>query len=121
MKKTLRVICAVILLLAGIFAAGRYGWKLRGFDACSGGEITSVSAEEGSVRIEGRWPGISGKGFIGYVSEEKDGRLYVGFRFSSLFGIFEKGTFDITIPTDTVISEVIQRSGSNETVIWRRN
>ena len=38
----------------------------------------------------------------GYYAKEYDGKLCVGFRFSTVFGFFETGDFDITIPVKGV-------------------
>lgn len=44
--------------------------------------------------------------------------LYVGFRFSAVFGFFETGNFDITIPVKGEINEVVLKTSMNETVLW---
>ena len=49
---------------------------------------------------------------------EQDGRLYVGFRLSAVFGLFETGDFDVTIPVEGKIDEVIMKYGENESVVW---
>ena len=120
--KTLRRILAVPLviavILAVIFLAGRYGWKLGGFRACQGAGITSLEVTEKSVHITGFYPGSFPEGFCGYYAREQDHKLYVGFRFSAVFGFFETGDFDITIPVKTEITEVILKTGRNETPIW---
>ena len=70
------------------------------------------------MHITGFFPGSSPEGFCGYYSEERDGKLYVGFQFSAVFGIFETGNFDITIPIKREIKEVILKTRMNETLIW---
>lgn len=122
MKKVLLTICLVLLLLAvtltAVFLIGRFGWKLGGFRFCGGAGIQQVSVEEGQVRMSGHYPGIFGKGFLGYHAEQIDRTLYVGFKFSGLFGIFENGEFDITIPTEGTVEQVVVKTGENEYLVW---
>ena len=118
MKRILIIPLAVVVTLTAIFFAGRYGWKLGGFRACQGAGIDSVEVTENAVHMTGFYPGSFPKGFCGYYSEEQDGKLYVGFRFSALFGFFETGDFDITIPTEGDIDEVIIKTDMVETSIW---
>ena len=42
----------------------------------------------------------------------------MGFRFSAVFGFFETGDFDITIPVKGEINEVILKTSMNETSLW---
>lgn len=119
-KRTLTVLAVLAVVLLAIFLVGRYGWKLGGFRACHGAGITSVEVSEDSVHIKGFYPGSFPEGFCGYYSEEWDGKLYVGFRFSAVFGFFETGDFDITIPTKGEIDEVILKTSMVETRIWNR-
>ena len=118
MKRILIIPLAVVVTLTAIFFAGRYGWKLGGFRACQGAGIDSVEVTENAVHMTGFYPGSFPEGFCGYYSEEQDGKLYVGFRFSALFGFFETGDFDITIPTEGDIQEVIIKTDMVETSIW---
>ena len=106
-KKVLLVLLVLVVLVLVIFLAGRYGWKLGGFGACQGAGITSVEVSENAVHITGFYPGLFPEGFCGCYSKEQDGKLYVGFRFSAVFGFFETGNFDITIPTKGDIKEII--------------
>ena len=110
------LIAAVVL--AAVFFAGRYGWKLGGFRACQSAGITSVEVSEKAVHITGFYPGSFPEGFCGYYAEERDGKLYIGFRFSTVFGFFETGDFDITIPVKGKINEVVLKSRMNETTVW---
>ena len=114
---TVRLTIAVVLI--AIFLTGRYGWKLGGFGACQGAGITSVEVSETAVHITGFYPGSFPEGFCGYYAEERDSKLYVGFRFSAVFGSFETGDFDITIPVRGKINEVILKTRMNETTLWR--
>lgn len=118
LKKILLGLIVFAAFMLAIFLAGRYGWKLGGFRACQGAGITSVEVGEKSVHITGFYPGSFPVGFCGCYSEERDGKLYVGFRFSAVFGFFEAGDFDITIPVQGDIKEVILKTSMNETVIW---
>ena len=108
----------ILLILAACFALGRYGWKLLGFRACEGAGIKSVEVEESTVKIKGFYPGSFPEGFCGYYAEEQDGTLYVGFNFSAVFGFFETGDFDVTIPVKGEIQEVILKTNLMETSIW---
>ena len=118
LKKTFIALAAAVVVLAGIFLAGRFGWKPAGFRACHAAGITSVEAGENAVHITGFCPGSFPEGFCGYCAVEQDGRLYVGFRFSAVLGLFETGDFDVTIPVEGKIDEVIMRYGENESVVW---
>ena len=117
-KKTIMILLTVAVLLIAVFAAGRYGWKLMGFRACRGAGIESVEVSENTVKIKGFYPGSFPEGFCGYYAEEQDGSLYVGFRFSTVFGIFETGNFDVAIPVDGSISKVILKTKTDESIIW---
>ena len=118
LKKILTILlCAAVLLLA-VFLIGRYGWKLVGFRACESAGIRQVNVEEKQVRIHGFYPGSFPQGFLGYHAEQVDSTLYVGFKFSGLFGIFETGDFDITIPTNGTVSQVVIKTSEQEYLIW---
>ena len=119
LKRMLTVPLTIAVVLIAIFLAGRYGWKLGGFGACQGAGITSVEVSETAVHITGFYPGSFPEGFCGYYAEERDSKLYVGFRFSAVFGFFETGDFDITIPIRGEITEVILKTSMNETSLWR--
>ena len=119
LKRILITLLVIAVILTAFFIAGRYGWKLGGFRACQGAGIDSVEVTENGVHMTGFYPGSFPEGFCGYYSEEHDGKLYVGFRFSALFGSFETGDFDITIPTEGEINEVIIKTDMVETSIWK--
>ena len=119
LKRGLIVLLSIAVILTAVFLAGRYGWRLGGFRACQGAGISTVEVREKSVRITGFYPGSFPEGFCGYHSEEREGTLYVGFRFSAVFGFFETGDFDITIPVWGEIYEVILKTGSNEFPLWK--
>ena len=117
-KKTITTLLTVAVLLMAVFAAGRYGWKLLGFRTCQGAGIESVEVREKTVKLKGFSPGSFPEGFCGYYAEEQDGTLYVGFHFSAVFGFFETGDFDVTIPVKGEIQEVILKTKLMETSIW---
>lgn len=113
---TALVVLAAVLL--AVFLMGRYGWKLGGFRACQSAGISSVEVHEHQVRLTGFYPGSFPEGFCGYYAKEQSGTLYVGFRFSAVFGIFETGDFDITIPVKGEIHKVMLKTRMNESPIW---
>ncbi len=117
-KKAITTLLTAAILLIVVFAAGRYGWKLLGFRACQGAGIESVEVSENAVRIKGFYPGSFPEGFCGYYAEEQDGTLYVGFRFSTIFGFFETGDFDVVIPARDEIHRVIHKTKTSEATIW---
>ena len=119
LKRVLTVLLMIAVVLTAVFLVGRYGWKLGGFRACQGAGITSVEVREDAVHITGFYPGSFPEGFCGYYAEERNGILYAGFRFSAVFGFFETGDFDITIPVKGEINEVILKTRMNETTLWR--
>lgn len=108
----------IIVLLLAVFLIGRYGWKLSGFRTCQSAAIETVEVTDRQVTITGSYPGSFPEGFLGYRAEEADGKLYVGFQFSGLFGLFETGDFFISIPVQGEIREVIVKTGTNEYSIW---
>ena len=87
------VLLVLAAVLTGLFLARRYGWKLGGFRACQGAGITSVEVSEKAVHMTGFYPGSFPEGFCGYYAQEQDGKLYVGFRFSAVFGSLVTGDF----------------------------
>lgn len=116
--KVLMSLVVVVVVLLAVFLCGRYGWKLGGFRACQSAGIQAVEVRETSVHLTGFYPGSFPAGFCGYYAKEQGGKLYVGFRFSAVFGIFETGDFDITIPVKGAIDEVIVKTGTAEYPIW---
>ena len=123
--KTLKRVLIILLVIAGvvtaIFIAGRYGWKLGGFNACQGAGIDSVEVTENAVHITGFYPGSFPQGFCGYYAEEQDEKLWVGFRFSTLFGLLNNGDFEISVPIKGRVREVIVKTGTSETLVWKDN
>lgn len=121
-KQIAKAVCpifiAVILVLSAIFLIGRYGWKLGGFRSCESAGVAQIQVEEDHIRILGFYPGSFPQGFLGYYAEQEGSTLYVGFKFSSLFGLFETGDFDITIPTKGTVTHIVVKSGQQETSVW---
>ena len=118
LKRVLIVLLIFMMVLLVIFMVGRYGWKLGGFNACETAGIEQIDVEENHVRIRGFCPGTFPAGFLGYHAEQVDSTLYVGFKFSAIFGIFETGDFDITIPTKGTVTQIVVKSGENEYIVW---
>lgn len=118
LKKLLTTLLCAAVLLVVIVLVGRYGWKLGGFRACQGAGIEQVLVKEERVQIRGFCPSSFPQGFLGYHAQQVDDTLYVGFRFSTLSGIFEPGDFDITIPVNGTVSRVVIKTGKNEYLIW---
>ena len=119
-RKYCVVIGVTILLLVGFFCMGRYGWKLFRFALCEGAGIELVEVQDNKVHIKGVYPGSFPSGFCGYYAEEKNEVLYVGFRFSPVFGFFENGQIDVTIPTKDKVKKVVLKTGDNEYVLTER-
>ena len=88
LKKILIILLCIAALLITVFLTCRYGWELGGFNACETAGIEQINVEEDHVRIRGFYPGSFPTGFLGYHAEQVDHTLYVGFKFSALFGIF---------------------------------
>lgn len=120
MKKVLISLLCIAVLLTAVFLIGRYGWKLGGFNACESAGIEQIRVEEGRVRIRGFYPGSFPRGFLGYHAEQVDNTLYVGFKFSALFGMFETGDFDVTIPAKGAVTRIVVKSGEQEYPVWPR-
>lgn len=118
MKKAVVLTLTALAILLAVFAAGRFGWRLGGFRACEGAGIESVEVTDGIVRIRGFCPGLFPEGFIGCHSRQDGTTLYVGFRFSAVFGFFSTGDFDVSIPVEGEISSVVMKTGSGEHRIW---
>ena len=118
LKKILIILLCIAALLITVFLTGRYGWKLGGFNTCETAGIEQVNVKEDHVRIRGFYPGSFPTGFLGYHAEQVNHTLYVGFKFSALFRIFETGDFDITIPVKGEIREVIIKTNNFEYPVW---
>lgn len=121
MKKFAKVMIIIVAVLLVIFLMGRYGWKVGGFRACQSAGVESVEVSDNAVHMTGFYPGSFPEGFCGYYAKEQGGKLYVGFRFSAVFGFFETGDFDITIPIEGEIDEVIIKTKMNERSVWKED
>ena len=119
-KTVIITLLVMAILFTGVFMAGRYGWEVFGFRACEEAAITSVDVSGSAVTIKGFYPGSFPEGFCGCYTEELGGKLYVGFRFSAVFGIFETGDFHVAIPVEGEIDEVILKTGQGERSIWTK-
>ena len=117
----LTVFVCLAVILVSVFLIGRFGWKLGGFRACESAGIEKVEVTDDCVKISGFYPGSFPEGFIGYYSEEVNGKLYVGFRFSAVFGFFETGDFSISIPVRGEINEVVMKTSMYERTLWTAN
>lgn len=120
MKCTLAALLCMVVLLSAVFLIGRYGWKLFGFRACESTGIEQVTVEENRVHIRGYYPESFPQGFLGYYAEQVDDTLYVSFRFSGLFSIFEVGDFDATISTQSTVARVVVKNGEDEHMVWSK-
>lgn len=118
LKRTIVILLSLAVVLALVFLAGRYGWKTLGFRACQGAGIETVTVGENTVEIRGFYPGSFPQGFCGYYAQEQDGTLYVGFRFSGVFGSFDTGEFDVTIPVTGQIRRVVLKTSETERELW---
>ncbi|MGN1399067.1 MAG: hypothetical protein ACI4WG_03605 [Erysipelotrichaceae bacterium] len=118
MKKYLKIILIIPLVMAICFLLGRYGWKLGGFRLCQSANVYDIEVSNYQVKLKGNDVNFIPKGFIGYYAEEKDNCLYIGFRFSALFGFFEKSSFEIEIKTAEKVNKIVMKSAKNETVIY---
>lgn len=118
LKKIFIILLCIAAMLVAVFMVGKYGWKLGGFNACETAGIEQVNVEKDHVRIRGFYPGSFPTGFLRYHAQQVDHTLYVGFKFSALFGIFETGDFDITIPTKGTVTQVVVKSGEHEYTVW---
>lgn len=116
--RILAVLLILALVLGGVLLGARYGWKVFGFRACQDAAILSVDAAAGSVHIRGTDTGSFPRGFCGYYAEEAENKLYVGVRFSPLWGWLSGGDFDVTIPVEGQINQVILKTGTAERSIW---
>lgn len=121
MKKFIKILLIWVILIMAIFFIGRYGWKLAGFSVCESAGIEEIVVTDDEVRIKGFYPGSFPHGFIGYYAKEDNGTLYVGFKFGTVFGIFETGDFDISIPAKEKITRVVIKSGNSEYERWPDN
>ncbi len=112
------ILLVLTIILSTIFLIGRCGWKLGGLHACETAGIEQINVDENHVSIRGFYPGSFPRGFLGYHAEQVDNTLYVGFKFSALFGMFKTGDFNITIPTKETVTQIVVKSGEHEYTVW---
>lgn len=117
-RRIVIIITVIAVLLLCVFLVGRYGWKMFGFRFCDGAGIETVEVGHDTVTIRGFYPGSFPQGFCGYYAEEENGILSVGVRYSGIFGYFETGDFEISIPTSSSIEKVILKTDSESRVIY---
>lgn len=118
LRKIVAVLASFCAILLVVFLIGRYGWTVMGFRLCQGAGVDGITVLENEVEISGFYPFSFPEGFIGYYAEEKEGKLFVGFNFSALFGMFETGDFCVSIPTKGEITEVYVKTNESERLIW---
>ena len=119
MKRLGKGLLYLILILVMTWCMGRYGWKFLGFYVTESAEIESVDVMADQVVIKGNSPSFIPDGFTGYVVKEEGSKLYVGYNFSPVFGFFEKGAFEISIPVKNEITEVYTKTKHDEILIWK--
>lgn len=117
-KKVLTALAVIVVWLVLIFLAGRYGWRLFGFRLCGGSGIEEITVTAENAEIKGFYAGSFPRGCVGTVTKQNGGTLYLGVRYSGLFGFFERGQFDITVPLKEPITEIILKTGNDEYPIW---
>lgn len=118
MKKIIKGFLVILMILLAVFVICRYGWKFAGFNLCQNSIIYDVKVNDDSVVISGRDVNLVPRGFIGYYYQIEDDCMYIGFRFSSIFGFFEKGAYEIEIKTESKVNKIIMKSEKSETVIY---
>lgn len=118
MKRFLAALLCLIAAISLVFLIGCHGWRLGGFHACQSAGIEAIQVEENQVRIRGFYPGSFPQGFQGYHAEQVADTLYVGFRFSGLFGLFQTGDFDIVIPTQGTVTQVVMQTKNSTYPVW---
>ena len=121
-RKTWKKVLIALLVIAAwivlIFCAGRWGWRLFGFRLCGGSGIEEITVTAETAEIRGFYAGSFPCGCVGTVTKQKGGTLYLGVRYSGVFGIFETGRFDVTVPLKEPITEIILKTGNGEYPIW---
>ena len=118
LKTVFLLLLILCLTLLAVFLIGRYGWKIGAFRSCQSAGIEDIRVEADCVRIRGFDPGSFPRGFLGYYARQVEDTLYIGFRFSGLFGIFETGDFDITVPTEGTVTKIVVKTADNEYLLW---
>lgn len=120
MKRLLKVLGIVIILIVIIWCIGRYGWKIAGFRCCTSTGIEYISVSNDQVEVKGFYAGSFPTGYVGAITKVEEGKLYLGVRYDAIFGCFEEGTFQITIPVKDEINQIYVKNNTEETLIWDR-
>lgn len=125
LKKFIKVSAIIFLIIVVTFIGSRYGWRLFGFYSCDDPNslyINSIEVEENLITLSGD-TSSSADAFVGYIHEISDGNLYVGLKYTLLFGFFERqGRFDIQIMCDTKqIQKIYLKNGSVEELVWEKD
>ena len=72
------VLLILAVLLAAVFLAGRWGWKLFGFRACQGAGVSTVEVSENAVHITGFWGFRPQPALVYSVKQENSGGYEYG-------------------------------------------
>lgn len=116
--KPLKVVCMILIFLIAFYLYGRFGWKLYGFRKCEKAVIYDINVTPDYVEISGDYPGSFPCGYIGCTYDEINGELYIGFRFSPLFGMFDQPSFHEKINTRNEITKIYEKTQADEELIW---
>lgn len=114
----MKVLGIGILVIGLIWCIGRYGWKIAGFRGCTSTGIEYIAVSNDQVVVKGFYTGSFPTGYVGAITKVEDGKLYLGVRYDAIFGCFEEGTFQITIPVKEEINQIYVKSNTTETLIW---
>lgn len=125
MKKTILLLIIFLSFIPLLYVGARYGWRLSGFSSCI--SPTAIVAEkitisDGYVHLLGDTP-HSASAYVGYIHEQKDGKLYIGLKYNMLFGFPKRiGAFDINIKCDTKsLSHIYFKNDTEEILIWNKD
>lgn len=119
--KPLKTIGIILLILLALFLYGRFGWRLHGFRGCEKAMITELCVTPEKVTIKGDYPGSFPTGYIGCHYEEYHGELRIGFKFSSLFGMFDSSSFEEDITINNPVSKIYMKGSEDEELIWEQD
>lgn len=123
MKKALWILGIAATAFAALFLPGRYGWRIAGFSGCDApGQnfVESVTEDGGRLTVRGG-TADSMSACVGYITELRDGRLYLGVRHNALFGFFRRlGGFSVSVERAERITEIYLKGASGERLVWTR-
>ena len=107
-NKKLIWIVVLVLVIIGLFAGIKFGWKLFGFKHCINPDslyVSSCSIDENTVEVKGMSLNSALK-FSGYTYEIEENTLKIGLKYDLIFG--DSGEFEVCIDTEnTPIEEVV--------------